>query len=745
MLKISLWKSSLILCVFLFVGGFFYLVWPATPSLAHLAQVGEKYDARILRDTWGTPHIFGKTDADAAYGLAYAHAEDDFLTTQQTLLAARGLLASVYGRDAAPNDYMVHLLRIWDVVESGYETDLSAETRAILEAYADGLNHYAALHPGEVLSADVFPVTGKDVVAGSVHKSPLFFDLDDTLAELFADEREQDVSPKIGGAALRSFPGNYQADKLFRFTDPMIEMGAGFDSLYGSNTFSIGPGRTSDGSTFLAVNSHQPWEGATTWYEAHVHSEQGWDMVGALFPGSPVIIHGHNRRLGWAFTVNHPDLADVFVLEINPDNPNQYRFDGEWLDLEVRQAAIKVRLVGRLAISVKQDVLWSVYGPVVRQPHGVYALRYAGFGKLNIWEQLYRMNKANNYAEWLAAMKDGGLPNFNVGYADADGNIYYLYNAMLPIRSENYLWWMDLPGNTSETLWSEYLPFEQLPQVLNPPSGFVQNCNSSPFWTTQAPWNPDPLAYSDTFGIETYVSNRALRALELFGSDESITFEEFVAYKFDERYSSRSQMQDIVNLIATASLPSDDPDLQAAQQIVGAWDMRMSLDSRAATLATFTMYFLWQTGEVSPSRLAGPTLEREVVLKAFEQAVGYMKEKHGRVDIPWGQVNRLIRGSLDLGLSGGPDVLHAIYGELQEDGRFKGFQGDCYVLLVHWDAQGKAASFSIHQYGSATLDLRSPHYADQALLFAESRLKPMWLDEVDIRAHLEREYRPGDK
>ena len=396
------------------------------PDLSYLATVGEQYNVRILRDTWGVPHVFGVTDADVAYGLAYAHAEDDFLTIQQTLVAARGKLASVYGVDAAPNDYMVHLLRIWDVVEAGYESDLAPGTRLILEAYADGLNHYAALHPDEVLLAEVFPVDGLDIVAGSVHKSPLFFGLDNTLAELFEDTRQREVSNKAAWIPYLGEPADLSG-VAYLWDD------GGLD--YGSNTLAVGPGRGADGATFLAVNSHQPWEGAVTWYEAHLHSQEGWDAVGGVFPGSPVVIHGHNRHLGWAYTVNYPDLADVYVLEINPEDPNQYRFDGEWLELEVRQALIRVNIYGGMGVTVKREVLWSVYGPVVRQDHGVYALRYAGYGLVNIWEGLYRMNKAANFAEWRAAAKAGGLPNFNVGYADGQGNIYYLYNAMLPLRA----------------------------------------------------------------------------------------------------------------------------------------------------------------------------------------------------------------------------------------------------------------------------------------------------------------------
>ncbi len=729
-------KVVFVILLPLFLGLLTYAIWPAAPDLTSLAVEAGKYDVYILRDTWGVPHIFGVTDADAAFGLAYAHAEDDFRTTQETLVAANAALASVYGRDSAPIDYMVHLLRIWDVVEARYETDLSLETRRLLEAYAEGLNHYAALHPDEVLLPELFPVDGKDIVAGSVLKSPLFFGLDSTIAELFADSRQHEVSSK----AL-SWTG------ITDWLSPR-DPGAGLvQQSIGSNTLAVSPVRSADGATFLAVNSHQPWQGAVTWYEAHVHSDEGWDAVGGLFPGSPVIIHGHNRALGWAFTVNYPDLADVYVLKINPQNPDQYLFDGEWLDLEKRQAPIRVRLFGKLRITVQQETLWSVYGPVVRQDHGVYALRYAGGGLVNIWEQLYRLNKATTFEEWRAAMKDGGLPNFNVGYADRDGNIFFLYNAMLPLRAEGYDWREYLPGDTSETLWTDYLSFEKLPQVLNPPSGFIQNANSAPFQTTLAPWNPSPLEYSATFGIDTQMTNRALRALELLGDDPEITFEEFIQYKYDWTYSQSSEMARFVRVIAEASFPADDRDLLAGQEILREWDLQMSPDSHGATLAAFTVYFLAQEG-VSTGSLGPPIFTPaadEQIRSAFVSAVRYIVENQGSVATPWAQVNRIIRGDVDLGLGGGRDVLHAINGDLQDDGRIKGTKGDSYILLIRWDSNGQVKSFSIHQYGSATLDQSSPHYADQAPLFARRQLKPVWLDEAEIRANLEREYRPGEE
>ncbi len=698
-----MWKRIGVVFFMLLLVAAVVLLWPESTQLAELQNVGENYDVRILRDEWGVPHIFGQTDADVAYGLAYAHAEDDFLTIQQTLLAARGHLARVYGKDAAPNDYLVHLLRIWDVVDEKYVSDLSPETRSICEAYADGLNHYAALHPAEALPG-IFPVSGKDIVAGSVHKSPLFFGLDRALAELFGPERPES-SPTSSASS-------------------------------GSNTFSVSPLRSADGQTFLAVNSHQPWEGPVTWYEAHLHSEEGWDAVGGLFPGMPVITHGHNRDLGWAFTVNNPDLVDVYILDTNPDNPNQYRFDGQWLNLEVRTAPIKVRLFGRLRWTVKETVLWSVYGPVVRRPHGTYAVRYAGYGEIGIFEQLYRMNRARDFGEWQAALRVKGLPMFNIDYADREGNIYYLYNGRLPVRAEGYDWSEFLPGTTSETLWTEYLPFEQLPQVLNPASGFVQNCNSTPFQTTVGPENPRPQDYSPTLGIETSMTNRALRALELFAADESITEEEFHTYKYDMAYSSQGDMPSYIDQILQAPLP-DDPDVQTALDEVGAWDLKGDTTSTGIGLVVWTLQSLDfpKPEQIEPSALA----------EAFVNAVRTFKESHGRIDVPWAEINRLQRGELDLGLGGGPDLLHAVYGQMLDDGHLRGRQGDSYVMLITWDREGQVHSRSIHQYGSATLDEASPHYADQAPLFANRELKPVWLDEAEIRAHLEREYHPGEE
>lgn len=719
------WQKWLL--IFLLVIGLAaaYLFIPIPINLSAYRGLGEQYDVRILRDTWGIPHIFGVTDADAAFGLAYAHAEDDFATLQLTLLAARGQLATVFGQDGAPNDYMVQLLRIERQVEAGYDT-LSPETQQILQAYADGLTFYAALHEDEVYPG-LFPVTGQDMVAAAVHKTPLFFGLDGALGELFAGERRRPVSPRPGQTWL---PYQPEAPNPY---------------FAGSNTFAVAPSRTSDGSTYLLVNAHQPYAGALSFYEAHIRSEEGWDAVGGLIPGMPSIAHGHNRHIGWAFTVNSPDLIDTYVLEINPDNPNQYRFDGQWRDLEVEKATLRVKIMGRLIIPIKREILWSIYGPTVRQDHGTYAIRYAMMGRVGLFEQFFRLNKATSLAEMQAAMELLQLPMFNMGYADAQGNIAYYYNAVMPVRAEGYNWRQYLPGDSSETLWTEYVPFAQLPSVLNPPSGFIQNGNSTPFQTTLGPGNPNPADYSLTWGIETHQTNRALQALTLLGADEAITWEAFKAYKYDLFYHPDSDMAMYVNQIVGADLP-DDVDVQAAAAILAAWDLQTNPESTGATLAILTILQLNETSSgFNASRLVGHPIPTEQLVTSFIAAVQHLKQHFGRVDVSWSEVNRLIRGEVDLGMGGGPDILHATYGERLPDGRLRVFVGDAYLIVVRWDAAGNVMAESIHQYGSNVQHPNSPHYADQAPLAANRQLKPVWYNEADIRANLKLEYRPGEE
>lgn len=698
-----------------------------TPTPATTFAPEHEWDVVIRRDTWGVPHIYGKTDADTAYGLGYAHCEDDFRTIEDAFIAGRALGGAVHGPDAAPIDYIVHLLGVWDSVNAKYDTDLSPATRRLVEAYATGINTYHEQHPDESLLPELYPVTGKDIVAGFVMKAPFFYGLDNNILELFGDTRRREVSTKTAAA-------DFDIVEAMRVAGDYFSRGM----ERGSNTFSVGPSRSADGGTYLNVNSHQPFTGPVAWYEAHLKSDEGWDMVGGLFPGMPVIGHGHNRNLGWAMTVNSPDLVDTYVLEMNPDNPNQYRFDGEWRDLEVGEVTLQVKVNpdSPMKMNVRREVLRSVHGPAVRTPHGVYAIRYAGMGDIRQVEQWYLMNKARSREEWFAAMTMQSIASLNVGYADRDGNIAYIYNAKLPVRAPGWDWEKYLPGNTSKTLWRNHLPFNDLPMVVNPESGFVQNCNSTPFHTTIGTDNPNVGFYSDDFGIETHMTNRGLRALELLGPDESITFEEFERYKYDLKYSKDSFLARLLRLIANQP-KSDDALLEEARGLLAGWDLSTDENSRGAALAVITGLPLFNN--------IGNMPEPAKALDSLRSAAELLQGEYGRIDVPWKQINRIVRGEVDMGLGGGPDVLHAVYGGFDEERvRYTARAGDTLVLLVRWDPDGAVSSKILHQFGSATSHPESPHYADQVPLFVRNELREVWMTEEAIQAHLAREYRPGE-
>ena len=223
-----------------------------------------------------------------------------------------------------------------------------------------------------------------------------------------------------------------------------------FDML-GSNFMAVAPSRSSDGYTRLWINTHQPWDGPVAWYEAHLISEEGWDFYGALFPGSPVPLIGHNPYLGWSHTVNSPDLIDVYKLTINANNKDQYWFEGYWKDMDLRIANIKVKVLGLIPWNFKRVVKKSIHGPVIEFDHGSYAIRISSLKDLRFLEQWYRMGKAKNLTEFKKAMKLHAIPMFNTGYADREGNIYYVYNAKIPKTDPRYNWKKVLPGESKRT------------------------------------------------------------------------------------------------------------------------------------------------------------------------------------------------------------------------------------------------------------------------------------------------------
>lgn len=712
-------SKKILIAVIALLASIYIGFWATAPSQVDPSQyqiLADKYDVRIVRDKYAVPHIFGARDIDAAFGLAYAHAEDDFMTMQDVFLVTRGKLATLYGIDAAETDYLVEFMGVWDVVDAGYDNRINQQTRDHAEAYADGVNYYASKNPGSI-AAGLLPVTGKDIIAGFTFKTPLFYGFDQAVAAV--------VEGRYGSGL----------DKLanLQITDsPQPDIG--------SQGIAIAPSRSEDGYTRLLVNSHQPLTGPVAWYEARVKTDEGWDMAGSTFPGAPVILHGHGPSLGWASTVNKPDLVDVYQLTINPNNEDQYLLDGVWRDFEVKEAAIDVTFWGPIRWTFYEPIYRSTHGPVFKTDKGAFALRWAGMDEMRTLEEMLAMNKARTLADFEAALSMTASPSINYVYADKGGNIAHYYNAMMPKRPEGDKFadidWLGLvPGDRSDLIWQGYYPFKRMPRTVNPPSGLVYNANNTPYRSSIGEGQPKPLDYASSMGIETNMTNRALRIEALLGTDKAISREELHRYKYDNHYAKGSVVDKVITrLLALSFEPNSE--LRAGQKLLQNWDLGTDAESRMAALGVMTG---------SPFVMADMREEPEPDLTEVFQKVLILLQTHfGRIDPKWGDVNRLVRGDKSWPLSGAPDVLRAVYGEFDEEaGHQQATAGDSYIMFVEWAPDGKLTSRTIHNFGSATLDVTSSHYDDQAPIFASEKERTLPLDTVTLMAEKTGEIRIG--
>ena len=671
--------------------------WDNLSARAPAADPLRRHDVRIVRDTFGVPHIFGKTDADVAYGLAYAHAEDDFPNIEEVVAATRGRAAAITGEEGAKLDFAMAFLDARAATDKAYLRDLDQPTRDLVEAYAAGLNRYVSKHPGEMRLRGLFPVTGRDVVAGFVLRSPFFFGLDRTLGALTAGK----LPPRDSG--------------------PVDERG--------SNGFAIAPSKSSDGVTRLISNSHQPWAGGVAWYEVVVHSRAGWDFAGALFPGAPFPLLGHNKTLGWTNTVNRPDLIDTYRLVTDGD---RYRYDGQWRPLEKTRVWLHVKF-GPLVLPIPRTLYRAAQGPVIRNDLGSFAIRYTGFGDVRQVEQYYRLNKARNFAEWRGIMAMQGVPATNFVYADAAGHIGMFYNAKFPARAPGFDWKGVLPGDTSRAVWTSYVPFSGDPAVIDPPSGWVANSNNTPFIATASADNLDPTKFAPELGIETFISNRARRFEELFAAAPGkLDREGLLRIKFDKGYSHNGWAAGWI--AANLAVPnSTGKDVAAAKALLRGWDWTLDGHGAADALAALVI------GSGARAGYTGIRFSDPVA--TLPEDAAYLLAKFGRLDPPLGSLLRIRRGKTDVAVTGGPDALRAIYFH-REDGVAVGYNGDSFIMLAEWDKDGIVHSRTIQPWGAAVSRVESPHYSDQARLFAAQQWKPVWFDEKSLNGHIERSYRP---
>lgn len=671
-------------------------------STLSYSQINPK-NIDIVRDEFGIPHIYAQTDAEVAYGLAWANAEDDFTTIQEAYLAGNAMLSNYIGLKGAAADFITQFIGSKNLIEEKIG-NISEDYMAVVEGYSQGLNAYASNNPDKVLYKKLFPITPKKMLMYSQ-------------LQLFISNE-----------------GAYWAGRILNndTQDDFLDQ-----NLTGSNVIAMNSSKTASGETFLAINTHQPLEGPTSWYEVHLNSEEGTNIIGTMYPGTPNILIGVNEYLGWSHTVNYPDKTDVFKLRMK--NKRKYIVDEEEYELEKLKAKITIKVLG-IPIKINRKYFKSIYGPTLKNKSGYYSIRTPSLFHIRALEQWWRMGKSKNFSEFYNNLKMKELPGFNIGYADKYDTIFYMSNGIIPKRAEGYNWKGIVPGDTKKTLWTEYHNIEDLPQVIQPESGFIYNANHSPFKSTSADENPNEKNYNENMGYERYDNNRSTRLIELIESYDKISYDDFKDIKYDNSFPSKFNYNFMdISIIETLKLQAEN-DLFELLDIIQKWDRKTDIDSQGAGIYGVLYYQLVRNyrNEIQKNN---KTVSKEILLSALADTKAYIINNFGSIKITLGVFQKLVRGDKELPIWGLPDVITAMSSRPYKDGKQKVTQGESYIGLVRFNENGPILE-SIISFGNSD-NPDSDHYTDQMEKYSKFQTKKMTFDKNIIYSQAKKIYNPN--
>jgi acyl-homoserine-lactone acylase len=646
----------------------------------------------IYRDTYGIPHVFGETDASTVFGFAYAQAEDNFWRLEDNYIRAIGRRTEVEGERGLTSDRRNRSLEIPRLARAEYER-LPAKMRSLVDAFTRGLNAYLADHPDmhPRLLTRFEPWYPLAFIRYNYYQSGFWW--------------SAGLQPSDLQTAAGDFPSR--------------------DDL-GSNGWVIGPSKSATGHAMLFINPHLPFFGAGQVYEGHVHSDEGWNFTGYTRFGFPFPYVGHNESLGWVSTDNAGDQADLYA-ETFADSI-RYRYGS---DYRMATAWAETLLV-KTDSGLRPQVLTfrkTHHGPIIGMRDGKpLALRMAkldGDGWLAEW---YAMTRARSVPELKAAIRPLNMLFGNVMAADSRGNTFYVYNGAVPVRDPRFDWSGPVDGSSPATEWRGYHKLDDLPQLTNPATGWMQNCNTTPFLLTSS-GNPDSTKFP-RYMVNERDNWRGVASRRILASTPRFTWDDWVRAAFDTRVASADSL--LPGLLRDSAQAGDSA--RAAMGILAHWDRRSDTASIAMTL-----FDRW--------RDAG----------SLDSAQASLEREWGTWRVPWGEINRLQRidESVDqqfsgdrpsmavAGVSGQNGAVFTYYAQpVPDQKRRYGVAGGTYVSVVEFGPTVRR--LAVHTMG-ASGDPRSPHYFDQASLYARGQFRPAWFTLDEIKANLEREYRPGKR
>ena len=698
----------------------------------------------IYRDSYGVPHIYGPTDASCVFGYIYAQAEDNFWQIEDSYIRALGRASEVYGDRTLADDMLNRALEIPRLAKAEYDRATGRE-RELSDALADGLNYFLARNPQVKprLITRFEPWYSYAATRFLIYQQFIY-----GKSGLKVDEIKTAVGALDSGGAAASTTSslNTPGVPLEGLEEPESE------PVVGSNMWAVTPSRSASGHALLFINPHQPFFGPGQWYEGHIHSDEGWNLSGASFFGSPHPTIGHNEYLGWSHTVNDPDIVDVFIEKFDDaKNPLAYRYGEAYRNATEWTDTIGVKTAK--GVEPKSFKFRKTHhGPIVAVREGKpLAIKLARFEEGGSAYQRYAMGKAKSLAEFKAAISKGAVPMFNVMYADRDGNIFYAYNGAVPRRSTKFDWSKPVEGSDPETEWQGYHSFDELPQLTNPKTGFLQNCNQTPF-TTTAEGNP----VKENFPV--YMTResdnaRARISRRILSTREKFTFEDWARAGLDTTVlESETQIPEL----AAEWEKLKDKDAARAAKLADAiaelkaWDHVSTIESKPMTL--FALWF------ERMARLRAQKVNDDwLKIRALEEVAAELTRDFGTWRVAWGEINRLQRiqsgGELEkfsderpsLPIAGAPGpvgIVNNFYTRPAEKGQKRryGVAGTSFVSVVEFGPKVQARSLLV--FGQSD-DPKSPYNFDQAQLYSRKEFKPAWFTLAEVKANSKRVYHPG--
>ena len=704
---------------------------PLVPVLDGLAARAQK--VTIIRDDFGVPHIYAKTDADAVFGLLYAQAEDDFNRIERNYIWAIGRLAEIEGEQALYSDLRARLFMTIDEAKSSYHS-APGWLKELCDAWADGLNYYLETH------TDVKP----KLLTRFEPWMPMFFS-------------EGSIGGDIEQIPLEGIAAFYGRDSSL---ENVPESSTGVDETRepgGSNGFAISGKLTQSGNAMLLINPH------TSFYfrgEVHVVSDEGLNAYGAVTWGQFFVYQGFNENTGWMHTSTYVDFIDEFVEDISQHGGKLvYRYGDELRPVEVSEVTLKYK-DGDMMSERSFEMYHTHHGPVTHTLDGKWVSTKINWDPVNALQQSYIRTKQSGHDGFRKMMDIRTNSSNNTVYADSDGNIAYYHGNFVPRRDTQFDFSKPVDGSNPATDWQGLHGVDETITLLNPENGWIQNCNATPF-SASAGFSPKRDDYPVYMAPEDE-SFRGIHAVRVLSGQSGLTLDKLIEIAYDPYLPGFEYL--VPGLVAAFDESGERyADLAPAIDVLRDWDLRVSTDSVAMSLAHFYATRYREQG-ANPKELNGMDLinyfgtgsPHDERLQIFAAAVASLEAGFGRWDTPWGAINRFQRitgdieqpfddnaPSLPVGMASGKWGALASFGAKSYKGskRIYGTSGNSFVAVVEFGDRLKAKSMLA---GGQSGHSGSPHFYDQAQRYVDREFKDVAYYREDVERRATRTYHPGE-